>query len=241
METPSYELLVLLGGFGLLMFLVMRGRSIFVAAPLCALFILLFSGADPLLGMTGKFMSGFADYLRRFYLLFALGAAFGKLMEDSGAALTIARSIVICLGSAAGVPGGCTVVCSPYLRRGVALCRRLFGLSLGRAAVSRGQPAAALIPAAIAFGSVTFTMTTAGSPEIQNLIPIPFLGTDAMAGWPASLIVAAFMFITGQWYMEWSLNKALARGECFEPRSGDAWATASRRNRIPPSSVRLGR
>src|SRR4029453_4718122 len=55
------------------------------------------------------------------------------------------------------------------------------------------------IPAAIAFGSITFTMTTAGSPEIQNLIPMQYLVdtvsgeplTDARAGWPASIIVAA--------------------------------------------------
>ena len=37
------------------------------------------------------------------------------------------------------------------------------------------------LPGAIAFGSVTFTMTSAGSPEIQNLIPMQCLGTKATA------------------------------------------------------------
>ena len=45
------------------------------------------------------------------------------------------------------------------------------------------------IPATLALGSVTFTMTSAGSPEIQNWIPIQFLGTDAYAGWEVSIIV----------------------------------------------------
>ncbi len=93
-----YPLLALASGFVLLTVLAMRGHSIFVAAPLCALLILLFSGADPLAGMKGGFMTGFADYLRRFYLIFALGAAFGRLMDDSGAAGVIAQSVVNSLG-----------------------------------------------------------------------------------------------------------------------------------------------
>ncbi|MFT5923447.1 MAG: hypothetical protein ACI9LE_000427 [Paraglaciecola sp.] len=34
------------------------------------------------------------------------------------------------------------------------------------------------IPAALAFGSVTFNMTSAGSTEIQNWSPIKYLGTS---------------------------------------------------------------
>src|SRR6185295_4490853 len=77
------------------------------------------------------------------------------------------------------------------------------------------------IPGSIAFGSVTFTMTSAGSPEIQNLIPIKFLIdeatkaplTDARAGWPVSLIVAASMFAAGQIYLERAIRRAKSRGE----------------------------
>ena len=82
----SYGLAVLIGGLLLLTVLVYRGQSIFVVAPLCALLVLALSGEDPVEGMTGRYMTGFADYLRRFYLIFALGASFGKLMEHSGAA-----------------------------------------------------------------------------------------------------------------------------------------------------------
>ena len=73
------------------------------------------------------------------------------------------------------------------------------------------------IPGAIAFGSITFTMTSAGSPEIQNLIPIQYLVdratraplTDATAGWPVSLVAAAFMFGAGQAYLEWAIRREL--------------------------------
>src|SRR5260221_3225469 len=66
----AYAMTVLLGGFALLTVLAIRGYSIFVVAPLCALAILTLSGADPLAGMKNDYMREFADYLRRFYLIF---------------------------------------------------------------------------------------------------------------------------------------------------------------------------
>src|SRR5690606_20828866 len=77
------------------------------------------------------------------------------------------------------------------------------------------------IPGALAFGSVTFTMTSAGSPEIQNLIPMQYLGTDAYAGWEVSLVVAILMAGTGYVLLQRMVRRALARGEKFEARPGD--------------------
>lgn len=225
----TYGLIVLLGGFLLLTVLVIRGHSIFVAAPLCALLILLLSGADPIAGMSGKFMGGFADYMRQFFLIFALGAAFGKVMEDSGAAASIAHGVVRVVGAR----WACLAVvlaCAVLTYGGVSLF--VVGFSVYPLAVRLFREAdlpRRFIPATIAFGSVTFTMTSAGSPEIQNLIPIKFLVdkvtgeplTDAMAGWPASLIVAVVMFALGQVYLEWAIRRDLARGERFERRPED--------------------
>src|SRR5204862_853967 len=88
-----YHLAILFAAMALLMTLVIRGKSIFVVAPLCALLAATLSGLDPVATMTGPYMSGFAEYLRNFFLIFALGAAFGKLYEDSGAAAVIADRV----------------------------------------------------------------------------------------------------------------------------------------------------
>ncbi|TXT23534.1 MAG: yxjC [Planctomycetota bacterium] len=96
--NDAYHLLVLFGSLALLMFLVVRGKSIFVVAPLCALLAVTLSGEDPVAKMNGAYMSGFADYVKKFYLIFALGAVFGKLMEDSGAAITVAQTVGKLLG-----------------------------------------------------------------------------------------------------------------------------------------------
>ena len=79
MAGQFYSLAILFGGLALLMTLVVRGKSIFVVAPLCAALTVTLSGADPVAAMTGPYMSGFSEYLRNFYLVFALGAAFGRI------------------------------------------------------------------------------------------------------------------------------------------------------------------
>ncbi len=224
-----YELVVLAAGFLLLTLLVIRGASIFIAAPLCAIAILALSGADPAAGMAGPFMSGFADYIRQFYLIFAFGAAFGKLMEMSGAANSIALAVVRRLGTRWACLS-VVLACALLTYGGVSLF--VVGFAVYPLAVQLFREAdlpRRFIPGAIAFGSITFTMTSAGSPEIQNLIPIRYLIdentkqslTDAMAGWPASAIVAAVMFLLGQLYLEWAIARDCRRGAQFEARPTD--------------------
>ncbi len=235
--NDAYHLLVLFGSLALLMFLVVRGKSIFVVAPLCALLAVTLSGEDPLAKMSGAYMTGFADYVRRFFLIFALGAAFGKLMEDSGAAITVAHGV----GKLLGKQRACLAVvlaCALLTYGGVSLF--VVGFSVYPLAVQLFRAAnlpRRFIPGAIAFGSITFTMTSAGSPEIQNLIPIQYLVdaagqplTDARAGWPVSIIVATFMFVVGQWYLDRVIRRAIADGEHFEARDGDHVATQAGSN-----------
>lgn len=224
-----YHLVVLFACLGLLMVLVVRGKSIFVVAPLCAILATILSGQDPVERMTGAYMTWFADYVRRFFLIFALGAAFGKLMEQSGAAIAVANTV----GRWLGTHRACLAVvlaCALLTYGGVSLF--VVGFSVYPLAVQLFRGAnlpRRFIPAAIAFGSITFTMTSAGSPEIQNLIPIQYLIdkttgeplTDARAGWQVSLIVSGLMFAIGQLYLDRTIRLAIEAGESFEPRETD--------------------
>jgi len=85
---------------GLLMYLAYRGINVLVLAPLMALLAVLIGvGADVLLPTyTQVFMKELGNYLLRFFPLFMLGAIFGKLMDDSGSAKTIAHWIVTKVG-----------------------------------------------------------------------------------------------------------------------------------------------
>jgi H+/gluconate symporter-like permease len=219
----------LIGGLLLLIYLTMRGMNILVVGPLAAVFVAVLSGMPlfPQLAAEGEanlvtnYMGGFAGFITSWYLMFLLGAVFGKVMEDSGAADSVSKFVVDKFGIKYAVLA-IVAACAILTYGGVSLF--VVAFSVYPMAVSLFKQAdlpRRFIPAALAFGSVTFTMTSAGSPEIQNWIPIEYLNTDPYAGWEVSLIVAIFMAIFGYWWLKRMIQKAVERGERFEAREGD--------------------
>ncbi|MCM3596630.1 GntP family permease [Metabacillus idriensis] len=219
----------LIGGLALLIFLTMKGMNLLVAGPLCALFVAVLSGMPlfpQLVGegeanFVGNYMTGFSSFVTSWYLMFLLGAIFGKVMEDSGAADSVSQWIVSKIGMKRAVLA-IVIACAVLTYGGVSLF--VVAFSVYPMAISLFRQAdlpRRFIPAALAFGSVTFTMTSAGSPEIQNWIPIEFLGTTPYAGWEVSLIVAIFMMIFGYWWLKRMISKAVGKGERFEARDND--------------------
>mgnify|MGYP001295777132 CR=1 FL=1 len=219
----------LLGGLALLIYWTMRGMNLLVVAPVCALVVALLSGMPlfpQLVGegeanLVGNYMNGFTGFVSSWFLMFLLGAIFGKVMEDSGAADSVSKWVVEKFGVKRAVLA-VVAACAILTYGGVSLF--VVAFSVYPMAVSLFKQAnlpRRFIPAALAFGSVTFTMTSAGSPEIQNWIPIEFLGTSPYAGWEVSLIVAVFMMIFGYWWLQKMIAKAVAKGEQFQARADD--------------------
>lgn len=220
----------LIGGLALLVAFTMRGTNLLIAAPLCAVFVAILSGMSMVPQLAGVaegadlvsyYMGGFAGFLKSYYLVFLMGAIFGKVMEDSGAAASVAKWAVDRFGVRAALLA--VVLACAILTYGgvsvfvVAFSVHALAVDLFRAANLPRR----FIPGALAFGSVTFTMTSAGSPEIQNWIPIEFLGTSPYAGWRVSAIVAVVMAMLGYWSLRRMIAAATARGEVFVPRAGD--------------------
>ena len=78
----------------LLIWLAYRGVTVLVLGPLCALLAVLLAGAPLLASYTQVFMPALGRFIVAFFPLFLLGAVFGKLMEDSGSARSIAQWLV---------------------------------------------------------------------------------------------------------------------------------------------------
>jgi H+/gluconate symporter-like permease len=198
--------------------------NLFIAAPFCALIVALTSGLPIFIGdinfVTG-YMQGFSSFIAAWFFMFLLGSLFGKFMEDTGAADSLARWIISKLGRQQAVVA-VVLACAVLTYGGVSVF--VVAFSVYPMALSLFKDAnlpRRFIPAALAFGSVTFTMTSAGSPEIQNWIPIKYLGTSPFAAWEVSLVVAIFMASFGFWWMRKMINKAVANGEHFEARDHD--------------------
>lgn len=202
---------------GLLIFLAYRGVSVLILAPTMALLAVMFNGGTPLLGAyTQIFMGATADFIMKYFPLFLLGAIFGKLMDDSGSAQSIARTIIARLGEQRAILA-VVLSCAVLTYGGVSLFVVAFAVYPIAAALFRqADIPKRLIPATIALGAFTFTMTALpGTPAIQNAIPIPYFGTNAFAAPMLGIATAALMFILGQWWLSYRLRKAKAANEGY--------------------------
>ncbi|MCC5854734.1 MAG: GntP family permease [Idiomarina sp.] len=225
------SMLGLIGGLVLLIVLTLRGWNLFISAPLCALIVAASANLPIFVGdinYVESYMNGFSGFVAAWFFMFLLGSIFGKFMEDTGAADSVAEWIIGKLGKSQAVLA-VVLACAILTYGGVSVF--VVAFSVYPMALSLFKDAnlpRRFIPAALAFGSVTFTMTSAGSPEIQNWIPIAYLGTSPYAAWEVSLVVAVFMAILGYWWLSKIIKQALARGEHFVARPGDPVLTDRR-------------
>lgn len=195
----------------LLMYLAYRGISVLILAPTMALLAVLFEGGTPILGTyTQIFMSALGNFIVLYFPLFLLGALFGKLMEDSGSAQAIAQWIVNRLGRQRSILA-VVLSCAVLTYGGVSLFVVAFAVFPIAAALFReADIPKRLIPATIALGAFTFTMTALpGTPAIQNAIPMPYFGTTPFAAPLLGILSGAIMFVLGNAWL--SRRARLAR------------------------------
>src|SRR5215813_6405637 len=166
-------LLGILFALGLLIWLAYRGWSVLLLAPAMALVAAAFAREPVLAHWTQTFMPSTAQFLAQFFPLFLLGALFGKLMDDSGSVKAIARFIVERLGPRHGVLA-IVLAGAVVTYGGVSLFVAFFVLAPMAEEVFRAANIPhRLMPAAIALGTSTFTMSAMpGTPAIQNTIPM---------------------------------------------------------------------
>lgn len=217
MSGYALELVGIVISLALLIWLAFRGFTLLLAAPLAALLATAFSGEPLLAHWTQTFMPGAANFVRNFFPLFLLGGVFGKLMDDSGAALSIAHTITVKLGRSRAVMA-VVLACAVLTYGGVSLFVVAFAVyPVAQALFREAAVPHRLIPAAIALGAFTFTMTALpGTPAIQNAIPMPVFGTTLFAAPVLGLIAAAIMLSFGLWWLARVEAQARAVGEGYE-------------------------
>ena len=231
------SLLGIVLALGLLMALAYRGISVLVLAPLMALLAALLSPGAPLLASyTQVFMPALGGFIVAFFPLFLLGAVFGQLMEDSGAARAIAHGIVARLGTQRAILA-IVLACAVLTYGGVSLFVVAFAVYPIAAALFRAADIPRrLIPGTIALGAFTFTMTALpGTPAIQNAIPMPYFGTTPFAAPGLGLIGGGVMAVFGLLWLQRRARQARARGEGFDTQTPDAGPAPASAPATPPA------
>ncbi len=206
----------ILVALGLLMWLSFRGWSVLLLAPAVAMVAALLAREPLLAHWTQTFMGSAAQFIAQFFPIFLLGALFGKLMDDSGSVHAIAQFMSRRLGKGRAI---LAVVLAGALVTygGVSLFVAFFVLApMARELFRAADIPQRLMPAAIALGTSTFTMTALpGTPAIQNTIPMPFFGTTPFAAPGLGIIAAAIMLAFGLWWLARAEASARKRGEGY--------------------------
>ncbi len=201
----------------LLMYLAYRGVSVILLTPILALLAALMGGNFGLLPLyTETYMANLANYVKLYFPIFLLGAIFGKVMDVTGAAKSIAITVAEKLGKDKAILA-VVLSCGILTYGGVSLFVVAFAVypiavSLFRAADIPKR----LIPGSIALGSFTFTMTALpGTPQIQNAIPMPFFKTDTWAAPIMGVVGALILFGLGTAWLMYRAKSANAKGEGY--------------------------
>ena len=222
-------ILVIVAALAALMYLAYRGLSLLLLTPALAILAVLVAEGGPLLASyTQVFMTATGGFIIQYFPLFLLGAVFGKLMEASGSARVLADGIIRGLGPSRAILA-VILSCAVMTYGGVSLFVVAFAVwPIASALFREAELPKVLIPATIALGAFTFTMTALpGTPAIQNAIPMPYFGTTPFAAPGLGVLTGALMLGLGWAWLE-------RRARALGPGYGDGAEVAAERAREMP-------
>ena len=209
--------LIVLAALVFLMVVAYRGHSVILFAPVAALGAVLLTDPSLVAPMfTGLFMDKMVGFLKLYFPVFLLGAVFGKLIELSGFSRAIVSAAIRIVGAERAILS-IVLVCALLTYGGVSLFVVVFAVYPFAAELFRqADIPKRLIPGTIALGAFTFTMDALpGTPQIQNIIPSAFFGTNGWAAPWLGTIGAIFILVAGLAYLDWRRRVAARRGEGY--------------------------
>lgn len=227
-------MLGILLGLICLAFLTYKGMSILWVAPVSALVVAAFGGMNLLDAFTGDFMKAFGGYATSWFPMFMLGAIFGKVMEVTGAAESIAHFLAKKIGYKRAIIA-VVVICGVLTYGGVSLFVVVFVMyPMGLALFREANLPRKMLPGSIALGAFAFTMTAfPGTPQLTNVIPATYFGTGPMSAPVIGIICGILMFVLGILWLQYRTKKLQAAGEVFDEPEGETTAGVSNPEDLP--------
>lgn len=221
--VSGYDIFNIVGlvlALGILIYLIFKRVPVVFAVSIAAVVAALTNwnsdGANIWPALT-NFAKGTGTTFYQFLFVFLLSTIYGELMSGLGMAQSIsnffikifgkkAAAVVIVITTALLVYGGVSAMV-------VAFTVAPIGISLLR----ETKISKKFLPALIALGQSTFALTALpGSPQVNNIIPSPVLGTTSTAAPILGIIASVIMLGLGLSYLLWQINRSKKKGEVFE-------------------------
>ncbi len=165
-------------------------------------------------------MPAAGGFITSFFPLFLVGAIFGQLMTSSGYATAVADLAMHVLGPRHALL--VTVAATGLLTYGgvngwvVVFTIFPIAMTLFQAADVPRR----LMPGAVAFGVFTFASAALpGTPQVHNIIPTKWFGTDSFAAPGLGLLGSALVFGLGMLWLTYRERSLKAAGESFHDLS----------------------
>ena len=200
------EILGLFAALALFIFLTIRGLNIYISI-LISIVIVAITNKLPVGPTSVDFITGALKFIKQWWLLFTLGAVYGKVMQKSGMSKNIADLLlsyfsnkgilIVLIISAMMSYGGIGTFIIAFTIYPIAVeIFRDNGISEN------------LLPATILFCPTTLCMTMLpGTPSIQNIIPTKYLGTTIYAAPVVGITASIICFVLGYIYLHMQAKK----------------------------------
>ncbi|MDK9711142.1 GntP family permease [Acidaminobacter sp.] len=206
----------------LIIYLAVKGYSIVFIGPLCAIVAMLFNDMnifEYLITADKSYFKGLANFVVSFSAMFMLGSILAKYMEESGAAKSIAASVLKVTGKDKpySVLLAIFLISTILSYGGISIFVIMFAvLPMARPIFKEMNLSWSLVAIPLFLGAATFTMTMMpGTPTIQNVVPTTFLGTTVTAAPLLGILGSAAAIAFGLLFMKYELKLATKNGEKY--------------------------
>ncbi len=202
----------------------MRGYNVMITAPITAAIIVLTNQLDftqfYLTDPSNSYLAGIAAFIKNNLPIFLLSAVFGKYIDASGAAKSIATMLMSKVGknSAFGILVGVGVVTALLTYGGISLFVVMFAIiPMARPLFKELDLPWHLFVASFAFGACSFTMTMIpGTPSAANVVAANGTGVTVTSAPILGIIGTIVTIVLSCIYIKIALKRSIAKGEKFD-------------------------
>jgi len=198
-----------------LIILCVKKIHIVIASLIATLIVCIFNGMNFYGELTGNYINGFGSFVMSWFLVFFAGAFFGKMMDVSGSAQSIANALIKAVGpkyALVAVPIAIGLLCYGGVN-GFVVVFAVWPM-MDRIFRQLDKPRR-LMPAWFQFGAGTFSNCAPGTPSSLNLVTTGALGVGPAAGFGIGMVAAAVNLVLGIALGMLLFKKADARGEHY--------------------------